>query len=495
MDESNLLKLDVTLYGDVEPLSSTLSKCRVRVFYKGLNRNRTFISDSFAQQLIDSMPYAPIKGIFKKDELDFDDHGESNADGRVYGIIPENPNFAWEKHIDCDGVEREYACADVFLYSALYPEANLIVGKSQSMEIHKNGLTGEWKIWAADGQPYYEFYSGHLLGLQVLGNEVEPCFEGSAFFSLYKEAKDLLDYIRKFSIKEEESKKMDKNLFRLSDNEKCELLFNALNVDADSFTMICDIYDDYAVAYDTVNKKYIRAYYTKDNEANSVSIDKIEDCYIVDVTETELNAINAMKAIGTYSEIQEKFNKQVEQISEQEKKIEELTEEINKFTSTAQEEESSTDVSAAQEEGSTDASAAQEEIEAIKADFAAKINEKDEKIKEIEGEIIRLNKLNTDITNEKVELENFKKQIEMDNKEKILDEFSTYLTESQISQFKESMANFSVVDFKKEVCTTAYESDSSMFKPKEENLIYTGDSKVNETGALKLLNKHRGGNR
>jgi hypothetical protein len=44
----SLLKLDVALYGKFEPLTDTLSKCRVRIFYKGLNRNRTFISDDFA---------------------------------------------------------------------------------------------------------------------------------------------------------------------------------------------------------------------------------------------------------------------------------------------------------------------------------------------------------------------------------------------------------------------------------------------------------------
>mgnify|MGYP004715110773 FL=1 len=193
LDES-LLKFNVTLFGDVETLSPTLSKCRLRIFYRGLNRNRTFISEDFARQLIESLPYAPIKGIFDKDGLDYEDHGGDNTDGRIYGVVPEDPNFAWEKHVDDDGVEREYACADVYLYTALYPEANLIPGKSQSMEIHKKGLEGEWKIWS-DGEPYFEFQKGHLLGLQVLGDEVEPCFEGSAFFSLYKDAKAMFDYL------------------------------------------------------------------------------------------------------------------------------------------------------------------------------------------------------------------------------------------------------------------------------------------------------------
>ena len=42
------LNLDVSIYGENEKISDTLSKCRVRIFYKGLNRNRTYISEEFA---------------------------------------------------------------------------------------------------------------------------------------------------------------------------------------------------------------------------------------------------------------------------------------------------------------------------------------------------------------------------------------------------------------------------------------------------------------
>jgi len=40
--------LDVTIYGNLETINPTLSKSRVRIFYKGMNRNRTFISEDFA---------------------------------------------------------------------------------------------------------------------------------------------------------------------------------------------------------------------------------------------------------------------------------------------------------------------------------------------------------------------------------------------------------------------------------------------------------------
>ena len=126
-------KIDVTLYGNIEQLSPTLSKGRVRTFYKGLNRNRTYISEEFAEQLIASLPYAPVKGIFDEDDEDFGSHGEDNTDGKIYGVVMEDCNFAWEDHLDKDGVVRTYACADVILFTGLYPEAKLISGKSQSM--------------------------------------------------------------------------------------------------------------------------------------------------------------------------------------------------------------------------------------------------------------------------------------------------------------------------------------------------------------------------
>lgn len=511
----SMRRLDVTLYGNVEPLSDTLSKCRVRIFYRGLNRNRTYISEDFANQLIKSLPYAPIKGIFNKDDIDYEDHGEDNTDGRIYGVVPENPNVSWEKHVDNDGVEREYACADVILYTALYPEANLISGKSQSMEIHKIGLTGEWKIWDGDRQPYYEFHTGHLLGLQVLGDGVEPCFEGSAFFSLYKDAKDLYDYIKNSNAKEE-SEKMDRSKFRLSDNDKFELLWQALNTSEDSFTTIYAIYDDYAVAYDAVAGNHIRVYYTKDNEANTVTVNNIEVCYIVDVTEAEKNALEAMKAIGAYTDIQAKLDEYSAQIAQMTSGAEEaaskyaqLESELEAFKKKNEDEDKDDSddddgddkdkdkdddekKKTKNELDVEDTEAVEPEVNStvITAEFEAKISEKD-------AEIARLNQLVSDITNEKAELESFKLNADREKKTAILNEFAAHLTEEQFTEYTNKVDNYSVEDFKKEVCVAAYDTDSSLFAKKDvEDLIHKPDSeKSYETGALRLLNKHKGGNR
>ena len=98
-DELNeISKFNVQVYGELEKFSDVISKSRVRIFYRGLNRNRSYISDEFAQKLIDTLPYSPVKGIFSSEELDFTDHGENRNEGKAYGVIPNPANFAWENN-------------------------------------------------------------------------------------------------------------------------------------------------------------------------------------------------------------------------------------------------------------------------------------------------------------------------------------------------------------------------------------------------------------
>lgn len=186
MDEKDLIVTDipVTVYGNLEKYNNVISKGRCRIFYKGANRNGTFITDEFADKLLSTIAYAPVKGIFEDDEDDYTDHGEKRSEGRIYGVVPADYNLAWEPHVDEGGVERIYACVDVLIYTELYSEASRIFGKSQSMELYRKSIKGDWQI--KDGKRYYVFEDACFLGLQVLGDRVEPCFEGATFFSLYQ---------------------------------------------------------------------------------------------------------------------------------------------------------------------------------------------------------------------------------------------------------------------------------------------------------------------
>ena len=61
------------------------------------------------------------------------------------------------------------------------------------MELYAPSITGDWKV--IDGQKCFVFKTGCFLGLQVLGNDIEPCFEGAAFFSLYNSLTNAINKI------------------------------------------------------------------------------------------------------------------------------------------------------------------------------------------------------------------------------------------------------------------------------------------------------------
>ena len=334
----------VTIYGNLKELNPVLSKARCRIFYKYENRNGTYITDEFAQKLISSLPYTPVKGIYDNFDEDYTDHGLKRDLGRIYGIVPENPNFSWEKHLDEDEIEREYACCDVYIFTALYEEASQIVGKSQSMELYQPSIKGDWAI--INGKKLFKFEDGCFLGLQILGNDVEPCFEGAAFFTFYNDLKNAIKKLEKYSLDSNikgGKSEMTKLNFKLSDSQKHDAIWVLLN---DKYTeeghwevsyTILDIYDDYALVYSYEAGSYERVYYTKNDETDSVELGARKKCYVIDITEEEKTALEALRAFngGTYEKIDEniqEINTIKQQNSEFSTKIEELNNTVSTLT-------------------------------------------------------------------------------------------------------------------------------------------------------------------
>ena len=62
--DKTLFEFPVQVYGELEKYNEVLSKARCKIFYKYANRNRTYITDEFADKLLSSLPYAPVKGIY-----------------------------------------------------------------------------------------------------------------------------------------------------------------------------------------------------------------------------------------------------------------------------------------------------------------------------------------------------------------------------------------------------------------------------------------------
>ena len=333
MSENIITDFSVAIYGVLEKYTETISKGRCRIFYKYGNRNGTYITDEFAEKLLASIPYTPVKGIYNEEEGDYEDHGKKRSEGRIYGIVPANPNFAWEEHEDDDGVTRTYACVDVLIYTALYAEAHDIIGKPQSMELYVPSLKGDWKI--INGKKYYVFTEGCFLGLQALGDCVEPCFEGAAFFSLYEDLKKMVQQIEEYQLRSQDGGRKMLN-FKLSDREKHDALWTLLNPNYNEENdwaiecCICEVYDEYCVVRNYSQNIFERVYYTKNDETDSIELGERERCYFMDVSESEKQSLEKLqeKNNGSFEKIDENYSALESSLSERTEELAAKTAEL-----------------------------------------------------------------------------------------------------------------------------------------------------------------------
>ena len=468
MDCNEYLKsFSVTIYGEPKKYNEVLSMGRCRIFYKGANRNASFITDQFAEKLIKTLPYTPVKGIY--DGEDFGKH-DKPTDGRIYGIVPDEAklNFSWEDHLDEDGILRTYACCDVFLFTAIYEEANDIIGKPQSMELYPPSIKGRFEMM--DGLKYFVFEEGCFMGLQILGDTVEPCFQGAAFFELYDSLMEVIRKIENYQVNEG-GQDMPTLNFKLSDSQKHDLLFSALNpnfTEEGNWTIdcsICAIYDEYALVWNYETNKYTRAYYTK-NEDDTVTLGDVVNAFIVDVTETEYNTLMAIQALnnGTYENMQEVVEKGLkadEQISEFEQKLAENEETISTLTTE-------------RDNFSDQATEAQAQIEELNTTIDG-LNET------VEGLNATVEELNT-----------FKTEVETEKKTAIVDKYALRLNEEKIENYRKRLADFTISNLERELAFELVADDPSIFSTQESPEVFVPKTEEYEEGSLEaLLSKHK----
>ena len=155
------------------------NRLQVAVFTKYRNRNGSYITEEFADKLIQSAIQGdtPVIGFFDPETQDWASHtGPTLANG--YGYVEDF--IGWQELTDTDGVNREYAVFSVVLFTKYYEEAKKIIGQNQSMELNPASIEGEWASF--DDTEYFVYTSGEMLGLCVIGSH-EPCFSVSHFFS------------------------------------------------------------------------------------------------------------------------------------------------------------------------------------------------------------------------------------------------------------------------------------------------------------------------
>lgn len=179
---------------DLNPL---MSSCEIKVLYIGENRNKTYIDKETATKMAKTLRGAPIVGYYKEDKEDFADHGEKiviDDEGvkfqcmtRPYGFVAPDARVWFQKFDDEDDfgniVTREYLMTNGFLWTGQFPECVGAVtgrGKPQSMELDKNSLQGKWAENSKTHMQFFIINDAIFSKLCILGEDVEPCFEGAS---------------------------------------------------------------------------------------------------------------------------------------------------------------------------------------------------------------------------------------------------------------------------------------------------------------------------
>ena len=179
---------------DINPL---MSSCQIKVLYIGENRNRSYISKEVATEMAKTLRGAPIVGYYKKDKQDFADHGEQliwddegihfNCLTKPYGFVSPDAKVWFQDFEDQDdfgnSIVRTYLMTTGYLWSGQFEEAQQVLddgGKPHSMELDEKSLQGRWSTNIKDNIEFFIINDAIFSKLCILGDDVEPCFEGSA---------------------------------------------------------------------------------------------------------------------------------------------------------------------------------------------------------------------------------------------------------------------------------------------------------------------------
>jgi len=190
--------IDGVQFVDLSPsdISPEVSKCDIKVMYLGKNRNGSYIDRETALKMSKTLRGVPVVGAYKSDIEDFGDHGEviHIEDGEIkfscktvpYGFVAPDADVWFQKFDDTNEMgettTREYLMTTGYLWTGQYPEIMKCIdeGQGQSMEI--DDVDGHWTRDSNDVE-FFIINDAIFTKLCVLGDDVEPCFEGASVTS------------------------------------------------------------------------------------------------------------------------------------------------------------------------------------------------------------------------------------------------------------------------------------------------------------------------
>ena len=335
------IKLDTPCeFINVTPVNPLISKCQIKVCYVGdkPNRNRSIITKEVATQMANSLPGSPIVGFYNEAKGDFEEHNRvidiSNGEFKIrdttrpYGFVDLNAKVWFQKFLD-DGVnEHEYLMTEGYIWTGQYPESQRIInqGNNQSMELSENYLDATWTK-DDNGKPQFFIINEAIVSkLCILGEECEPCFEGSQIakieFSFDDGFKDTL-FAMMNELKELLKEGGAKEVFTRYAVEIGDSLWNALysyleHQFPDSQCGYCSMYrvdgifeengQKFAVLQSRTNAKYYRLNFALTEDAGFVPSETL-----IEVTKSYTPAEEPQFALEAVEEFEAEYAKKKEE--------------------------------------------------------------------------------------------------------------------------------------------------------------------------------------
>ena len=177
---------------DINPL---ISQCEIKVFYVGENRNHTIITKEVASEMAKALRGTPIVGYYNENKGDYEGHEERitiDNEGikfecltKPYGFVAPDAKIWFQKFLEYDDsgqqIEREYLMTTGYLWTGQFEEAQAILneGRPESMELDEETLKGKWTKNSKTNIDFFIINDAIFSKLCILGEDVEPCFEGA----------------------------------------------------------------------------------------------------------------------------------------------------------------------------------------------------------------------------------------------------------------------------------------------------------------------------
>ena len=179
-----------------------------------------------------------------------------------------NAKVWFQKFIDDGEVEHEYLMTEGYLWTGQYPECQRVIdkGNNQSMELDEETLNATWSK-GDNGKPDFFIINEAIMSkLCILGEDCEPCFEGSQITKVQFSFEDGFKQ-QLFSMMQELKEVL---------NEGGAKLFNRYAVEIGD-KLWCSLYDYLCSTYP--NTYLIDGVYEEDNQKFAVLKNRQEEKY------------------------------------------------------------------------------------------------------------------------------------------------------------------------------------------------------------------------